>query len=226
MYKNANASLHHMKTTKVVQQQHSIALARINQAAARIGKMVHVFTPPSADVIDVVIPTTEQLADPLASLTKNQHKVELEPEKAKIHNNINNTTTLQSHVNSINDYSSLDEQSSSIATTKVTLNMEKIEKIMNKVSEAEITSVPEWERQQQKAEANTTRKKHAKVMTDSTVITLLEKQLISSIKRYYDKNNSVVKHVTLSARILLPYYKISDVTHFLEVFQKVDTDLR
>lgn len=63
-------------------------------------------------------------------------------------------------------------------------------------------------------------------MTDSTVIMLLEKQLISSIKRYYDKNNSTVKHITLSARLLLPYYKISDVTHFLEVFQKVDTDLR
>lgn len=139
MYKNANASFHHMKSTKVVQQQHAITLARINQAAARIGKMVHVFTPPNVEVVDIVIPTAELLVDPLA------------PHPATHSSVTTSSTTIKS--NKIDQY---DQHSPSLISnlspglneeksimTKSSLNMEKIEKIMAKVSDAEITSIPD-----------------------------------------------------------------------------------
>lgn len=199
MYKNANATFHHTKSAKAVQQQHTITLSRINQAAKRIGTMVHIFAPPKVDEIDVVVPSA---GDPSHSLQR------------------------QSSSASPSRFPSVDEDDNGNTEPKGVVDLEKIQKIMKKVAEAEISSVPEWERQQHKTEAHLNRHKQKKMVTDSTMIMLLERQLITSIKRFYDKSSTNVKQVTLSAKTLLPFYKISDITHFLEVFQKVDTNLR
>jgi hypothetical protein len=217
MYKNANSSFHHLKAAKAVQQQHSITLSRINHSAQRIGKMVHVFTPPNADEIDVAVPVPEQLTDP-TNTARTMNKIISESiEKSA-------SPPRSYDFSSRDDLTSLSVECGTNSTG--TLNLERIQKLMEKVSDAEKSSIPEWEKQQQKIEQSLKKSNHTKIITDSTVIMLLEKQLISSIKRYYDRNTTGIKHITLSARILLPYYKISDVTHFLEVFQRVDTDLR
>jgi hypothetical protein len=195
MYKNANASFHHTKPAQRVQQQHTIAVSRINQATKRIGTMVHVFTPPKVDEIDVTIPTNELLQDPLQS----------QPSRPS---------------------TSASAPGDHPLVRSGTVDMDKIQKILDKVAEAEVTSVPEWEKQQLKTEAHLNRNKKKVVGTDSTKMMLLERQLVSSIKRHHDKNATDVKHVTLSGRVLVPYYKISDITHFLEIFQIVDTNLR
>jgi hypothetical protein len=164
--------------------------------------MVHVFTPPKVDEIDVVVPS----ADEPSRLTSS-------------------TSASPSRLPSADKDGDDGGEIKGVGVVGV-VDMEKMERIMKKVAEAEISSIPEWERQQQKTEAHLNRHKQKKMVTDSTVIMLLERQLITSIKRFYDKNSTNLRQVTLSARVLLPYYKISDVTHFLEVFQKVDTNLR
>lgn len=196
MYKNATASLHHTKSTKANQQQHIITLSRINQSAKRIGTLVHVFTPPKDNSLDNIVPSINETNDQLIQDDKQR------------------------------DTSSNTDDAPISRVPTGPIDMEKIDLLMKKVADAEATSIPEWERQQHKTEAHLNKNKQRKEVTDSTMISLLERQLMTSIKRYYDKNSTNIKHVTLSARMLLPYYKISDVTHFLEVFQRVDTNLR
>lgn len=191
MYKNANASLHHTKSAKSLQQQHIITLSRINQSTRRIGTLVHVFTPPKDDDLDINISSTEASG--------------------------NKSTTHET------------EKTNDIPISRAPtgpIDMEKIDTLIKRIADAESSSIPEWERHQHKAEAHLQRSRSRKEVTDSTMISVLERQLITSIKRFYDKNSASVKHVTLSARTLLPYYKISDVTHFLDSFQRVDANLR
>jgi Ca2+-binding EF-hand superfamily protein len=184
--------------------------------------MVHVFTPPKVDEIEVSIPSDELLRDPL-----NPHH--LPPPHSMQQQPPSQPSNSSQRATGGGGGGGGEEEVNDSTPPQVrtgTVDMNKIQKILQKVAEAEISSVPEWERAQLKTEAHLNRNKKKVVGTDSTKMMLLERQLVTSIKRHHDKNATDVKHVTLSGRVLVPYYKISDITHFLEIFQIVDTNLR
>lgn len=109
-------------------------------------------------------------------------------------------------------------------------DMDKVSRAMKKVAEAE-DEVPSWEqdvvRRKEKNQARLTAKQmHASrpQQSQQTVLSL-ERKLACSIRCFHvDKDTANPKSKVLSTRALLPHYKLSDVTDFLNVFFRVDVD--
>lgn len=115
---------------------------------------------------------------------------------------------------------------SSVTSNSSTLKKDKIEALMSKVKDANETSIPDWEIRQIE---NLTRwrKRGGIKRVDSAVtseVALLEKKLLNSLKLSFVGKGPNSEKKILTTRSLLPFYKMADVKHFVQIFQKVDED--
>jgi Ca2+-binding EF-hand superfamily protein len=117
-----------------------------------------------------------------------------------------------SNINDISHLSALDE--------------EKIRSLVLKVDEAVLSSIPHWEKAREVRTPSKKRDFRRTMSSIRTNVDVLEKKLTVTIKSYFrnylSPANTEIK--ILNTRALLPYYKLSDVKHFLDAFQKVDED--
>ena len=189
--------------------RHSVTLARIEQNVRRVKNMVHIIN--TSSHADVVVPNTEQNKhqQELDKLRSEQQKMRLRlvqsaalvPPEAKMHErplDKDMVTTLMSKVQ--------------LATETGTDFEMRMKAIMDKKMAA--------------------RKKE---ILSPAAIAAIEKKLALALRDFYRvitgkpienknlKEASVLKK-ELTTRALLPFYKVQDVKHFLDIFAKVDED--
>lgn len=118
-------------------------------------------------------------------------------------------------------------------TNESKLNYNRIANYMHKLDDAlDLDNIPEWEKRSTARRLLLRHRKKLKSLEASAhaKMVALEKRLAESIKQVFrivganavDRKNSVLKPLT--TRALLPFYKLEDVDHFLDIFNKVDTD--
>lgn len=208
MYKNADQLLGERESMPRTQMRHIISLARIEQNVRRVHSMVYVLPPPAHD--DVTLPknaTTEQ-DDP-------EEVLRTEEAKRKFR---------------------LDMSSSMVSpeaeAMRRPLDKKHIERILTKVNEA-VESNPEWEsklrenalKKQEQRRKNT--KEKISVQARDAIERRLHDAIKSKLKLDRDEapaETTTAKKPVLTARALLPSYKMSDVKGFLEVFTRTDED--
>jgi Ca2+-binding EF-hand superfamily protein len=107
---------------------------------------------------------------------------------------------------------------------KTGMHTQRVENLLEKVREAEESSTPLWEKKLFSSKG-IARKDKRQVASVRTNVEMLEKKLAQAIKVFYRVDVATLgENKPLSTRILLPYYKMADVKHFLDAFQKVDED--
>lgn len=105
------------------------------------------------------------------------------------------------------------------------IDEQKISLLIKRVEEAGQAGVPHWEKAR---ETSPSRNKQLRRTISSirTNVDVLEKKLLLTVRSFF-RNQSLspgAEMKILNTRSLLPYYKLSDVKHFLDAFQKVDED--
>jgi Ca2+-binding EF-hand superfamily protein len=101
----------------------------------------------------------------------------------------------------------------------------KISLLMKKVEEAG-QSIPHWEKDRDLVSPSRKKSLHRTVSSIRTNVDVLEKKLLLTVRSFF-RNQSLSPGADmkiLNTRSLLPYYKLADVKHFLDAFQKVDED--
>jgi Ca2+-binding EF-hand superfamily protein len=201
MYKHANAAYARKRNFSVSQAQHAVSIARIRTNMRRIGAMVKVIEPPAHEV---ALPAV---------------KVHGEAMTAAKSDSTTRFEALASPVNSRRDRLLQELKSPNTA---------KISAVMAKVHEAETTGISKYEVElmakltKGSRRANRTLQRSASVVTS---VVLFEKKLAAAIRVVFsDPTNQPENKIVLTTRVLLPYYKLSDVKHFLEIYRKVDED--
>ena len=114
------------------------------------------------------------------------------------------------------------------------LDVRRLSKYTKKVDDAlHQDNIPEWEKRSTARRLLMRHRKKLKSLEASAVSKMqaLEKRLADCIRHVFRiVGNRAVDHSRnidikpLTTRALLPYYKLEDVDHFLEIFNKVDTD--
>jgi Ca2+-binding EF-hand superfamily protein len=107
------------------------------------------------------------------------------------------------------------------------IDMARMETMMKKVSNAELTAIPDWELRQEGSRVNVKKPGVLRRMDSSADVNvaILEKKLTAAMRSFYSHTvDSSAAANPLTTRSLLPFYKMSDVSHFLSTFMKVDID--
>lgn len=137
-------------------------------------------------------------------------------------------------ISSSHDFDSEDGDAESADTGGTNLNFNKIMNYIAKVDEAlDEDNIPEWEKRSTARRLLLRHRKKLKSLEASSYAKMiaLEKRLSDAIRHVFriigsgavDRaKNTVMKPLT--TRALLPYYKLEDVDHFLDIFNRVDTD--
>lgn len=151
---------------------------------------------------------------------------------------INRTNSFGINLNSSHDSQDsdiVDDKTAATADTDATkLNFGKISAYMDKVDNAlDMDNIPEWEKRSTARILLMRHRKKLKSLEASSAakMEMLEKRLGDSIRHVFRiVGNRAVDHgknvpmKPLTTRALLPFYKLEDVDHFLDIFNKVDTD--
>jgi Ca2+-binding EF-hand superfamily protein len=109
------------------------------------------------------------------------------------------------------------------------LDMAFVNSRIEKLQEA-VNNGPEWEARFKEITGKTLKKK--RVAFTQAAKDILEKKLADAIKEEYEaRSKMLAKEVdrelikkSLTTRVLLPFYKLHDVKHFMDIFAKVDED--
>lgn len=208
MYKHANKILRNKRLPTTV-AQHRMAVAQINDSAKRIGKMVRVEEVKPREV--PLLPGSE--AKLLAEMSEY-------------------VATSSSAMISTSDGSQLLVLSP--REKQPELDMQRLSTLMQKVSSA-VESGPSEARAGMRpgksiasssADSSSKARVPIKRMLSAAQSNeaLLEKKLIVAIRSANTTSNEGESRVDLTTRQLLPFYKLEDVHHFIEIFQKVDED--
>lgn len=199
MYKHGNAAYARKKNVTTTQAQHAVSIARIRAHVRKIGAMVQVIEPAA-------------------------HEVALPAVRVQGESNKSDSSTrfeaLQSPVNSRRDRLLQELKSPNAAKLKAAIE---------RVQEAEISGISQYEvdmmEKLTKGRKKGKRKSYHRSASIGTTVVLFEKKLAAAIRVVFsDPTNQPENKITLTTRILLPYYKLSDVKHFLEIYRKVDED--
>jgi Ca2+-binding EF-hand superfamily protein len=210
MYKNADKILGDKDnlSTKYV-MRHSVTLARIEQNVRRVKSMVHIIN--TASHADVVVPNSEQ----------NKHQQELDKlrsEQQKMRLRL--------------------MQSAALVPPEAKMNERPLDKLMvntliTKVQVATETGTDFEMRMKAIMDKKLAARK--KEILSPAAIAAIEKKLALALRDFYRvingkpienknlKEASVLKK-ELTTRALLPFYKVQDIKHFLDIFAKVDED--
>ena len=209
MYKNANKMYAERRRYSTAQARHVVSLARIKANVRRMGDMIDIKEPPRHDLIS--LPKIKGTGD------DDEDEEEIERERQQqVYN------ALSKSRQSGRRFSNIGFQGPA-----KTVNKERVIKLMAKISDAETTGVPDWEIQQTKRKSVRVNRKtlHRSNTAAQIATVMLEKKLGAAIKNSFrHAMDNTEEKKTLTNRMLLPYYKMSDVRHFLDIFQKVDED--
>ena len=211
MYKNANKCYADKRKYSSAQARHVMSLSRIKTNVRRIGNMINIKEPPTHDLVSL---------PPIKGTGEDDDEDEEEVERERkrlVYNALSRSQQGSRH------FGSGDLQHGE----KREVNREKVVALMKRVNDAETTGLPDWELRQQKVKVGRVQKKvlHRSNTAAEVATALLEKRLSAAIRNSYRNvmDGSLDKKI-LTPRMLLPFYKMSDVKHFLDIFQKVDED--
>jgi hypothetical protein len=225
MYKNAVRTLRHQEISRAAKerQQHDLAIARISQSARHIGKMIYLHEAARPDITNDHPPMSPTQAPSSPSLTIPRAESTISNVSSKSGARVFYSTDV-----GLVESSPISRPHQQDSVSSV-LNQEKIDRLMAKVDDAQVSCVPEWESRLNPKLGSKSKAKMKRSLTasaDASVI-LLEKKLVAAVRSHYSHTiDTSAQQSALSTRVLLPFYKMSDVKHFLETFQKVDTDFR
>lgn len=217
MYKNASSIIrNHAKNrpTSVLLARHNIAVARISKHVARAGKMLQCNQHPAhGDVVDLPLLVGKEAGD----------DVEEDSSRPKIE-------VLQRGRN-------LSRRSANVGmgrydnTSVKRLDKERIANIMQKVTDASLEATPDWEKTLDSNRRRLAKRSHKEKKGDCytnqhEVMLALERKLkyaMMSAHQGVDSDTMEVRK-NLTTRDLLPFYQISDLKNFIEIFVRVDDD--
>lgn len=220
MYKNANYIIKDKNKISSVSSQmnarHGIALKRLKLNVANVGPMTQ--QAPSTLNMDISLPSIS---------LKDDDDDDDDGEKETV------GSTPQKKERRITQYS---KPSTPLKQEeKKTLNTEKIEKMLKKVTDAENESIPEWElasyrKRDMKLKNSIRRQRSDNAKHSHQTIVGLERKLAMSIKRVHatdggDAEGLSVEKVVLKPRDLVPNYKVVDVKNFVDAFFQVDKNM-
>jgi Ca2+-binding EF-hand superfamily protein len=210
MYKNADRILgDNDNLSSKLTIRHSVTLARIDQNVRRIKNMVHIINPSSH--ADVVVPNSEQ--------DKHQQELDkLRSEEQKMRRRL--------------------MQSAALVPPEARMNERPLDKgmvdtLMLKVKTATETGT-DFE-MRMKAIMDKKMAARKKEILSPQAVAAIEKKLGLALRDFYRvitgkpienvnlREASVLKK-ELTTRALLPFYKVQDVKHFLDIFAKNDED--
>lgn len=210
MYKHANKVYSERRKYSSAQARHVLSMSRIKANVRRMGDMIQINSPPTHDLISL---------PPIKGTGDEEDEEEIE----RIRQQMVYEALAKSRQGS--------RRMSNIGNTSNSgvkeLNREKVVALMQRIHDAEKGGVPDWELKQFDPAKPRVRKKTLKRSYTAAEIetSVLEKKLGAAIRNSYrhtlDSGNG--KKI-LTTRMLLPYYKMADVKHFLDIFQKVDED--
>jgi Ca2+-binding EF-hand superfamily protein len=126
--------------------------------------------------------------------------------------------TEESHLNPIS--------TEEILQPKPVVDEQKLSLMMKRVEEAGQASIPHWEKSRDVVSPSRKKDLRRTVSSIRTNVDVLEKKLLLTVRSFF-RNQSLssgAEMKILNTRSLLPYYKLADVKHFLDAFQKVDED--
>ena len=212
MYKNASKTLSTKRIPKSV-AQHRMCLNRINDHARKVGTMVKIDDPSNLEI-------------PMLSSNDKTSLVQTEATDSgdEMRHTVSVTTT----------YTNSDGTSSQVMTLQSDagsqLDRERIQALIGKMADIEKTSGSESDKVNigRLVTKGTSRKRPPiKRLTSAAESNeaFLEKKLVTAIRSVDSRSDTSTKNsCTLTTRMLLPFYKIEDVHHFLSIFQRVDAD--
>ena len=221
MYKNAEKYLADKGSLSRKKVRDVVTMSRIKRNIRKINTMICVIPPPSHD--EVILPQKSEYVlhadDGDANNSQN--------------NNGNNTGNRMLVSGSDRKLSKL-SNSPSVTSSSIPprpLDREQISVLMDKV-QAAADDIPDWEKRFLD-HAKRKKKGGRRALGYNTVAirTSLERKLCAVIKQIHkEEGKKVVEegvkkvHPELSARTLAPYYKMTDVKQFIEMFVRVDED--
>jgi hypothetical protein len=210
MYKHANKVYAERRKYSQAQARHVVSMSRIKANVRRMGDMIQIIEPPTHDLISL---------PPIKGTGDDDDDDDEAIERAR----------QQLVYNALSKSRSGSRRMSNIGYSKSNvkeLNKEKVIALMQRIHDAESSSVPDWELKQYdsskpRERKKTLRRSHTAAEIETSV---LEKKLGAAIRSSYRTLDTGGEKKILSTRILLPFYKMADVKHFLDIFQKVDED--
>ena len=139
------------------------------------------------------------------------------------------------YVSVLDEISKLEKSEEEKKRKKKKPSEDKLKKILQKVTDAEIAAVPSWESDYIKSSSSPNPKKMNKQgrrgstnQHSLTSIMALERKLTNAIHLHHSDVNvesgKSNKKITLTNRDLVPHYKVQDVYEFLSAFFRVDTN--
>jgi Ca2+-binding EF-hand superfamily protein len=224
MYQHANKVFEEKKRFSLQQARHVVTLSRINGNIRHVGSMIHLTAPPQHEII---LPNLFEEEEEDQNQTGGITFPPLAP--------LSSPSLIPLPLSRQQSKRASDFGYGSISPVK-TLNKEKIAQLIDKVNETAETDIPDRTPSFLIKERAASQRRLLKKMNEKNSslapCALYEKKLSLAIKTFSraslsspDSNgNSSTSTVTLTTRQLLPSYKMSDVKHFLEIFQKVDED--
>lgn len=190
--------------------QHVVSVARIKQSIRHAGEMIHV--PPSPNHDALILP-------PLSALEVRSGK------HASEEDDDDDDDSTQVSLDAMKFKRRQTMILDKMKMEKRVLNKEKLKALMDKVSDAMITGISEEEiRGTKKLEMKERERLLLRRLDSNCQIYTLEKRLMNAIRAHFRDGEVVKAPKLLTNRMLLPFYKLADVQHFLDIFQKVDED--
>lgn len=206
MYKNANKMIKNTNRMTKAQARHAVSMARLKQSIRQAGDLVHVAPArlPDAVALPPMLPTQRDADDSDGDM----HSV---ASVENLKHQLRQSALLQK----------LQEE-------KRMIDQEKVRKLMDKVNDAMVNGLSEVEmRGVLKHELREKKRQSLQRLDSTSPMVILERKVINAIKSHFrcDGNDTNKRTpVVLNTRMLLPSYKLADVQHFLNIFQKVDED--
>jgi Ca2+-binding EF-hand superfamily protein len=203
MYRHAKKVFTEKSRLSANQARHVVALTRISASLRKTGSMVCISEPPTHEIV-------------LPSLPDDDDDVALEATYS---------ITLPPLV--YTPLPMIRRSCSNLSDKPKELDPHRLAELAKRVENSAETDIPDRETVHYRSRAIASRAGRDRKRQDTTQAAqaILEKRLAASIKICFSTNtddNAVMQPLT--TRVLLPFYKLSDVRHFLEIFQKYDQD--
>jgi hypothetical protein len=230
MYKHAAAIIRDQaksRPSSVQQARHNIAIARITNHTTHAGKMLQ-YTEHAAHG-DVVLPPLlagKEAGDEDASHHHHQHHHHQQQQQP--------TPKVQVVLERSRSQGLRRSASSGLAKYDVngkrTLDKERMANTIQRVTDATNEATPDWEKQLDKRSRilrrSQSQKRVERYNNTHEMILALERKLkyaMMSAHQGVDSDTMEVR-MSLTTRDLLPFYQISDLRNFLDIFHRVDDD--
>jgi len=199
MYKNADLVIQSReKTSQSGTVLGVIAKARVEQSAAKIGPMTHVIKHGAQVLKEVAMPSDDKKADDFYSNKTEEQLMQIRLLQSK-------------------------ELAASTGRLPRPLDMDQLATLTKKVETA-LDLGPEYERLRDLKSKRSKKKSGISLASKN----MLERKLMLAIKDIHrpvtESKRSTEKKITLTNKMLLPFYKVEDVRHYMDIFTAVDID--